>query len=369
VARDFKVKDSCREDLFAATPPLELLKALLSKAAVGDKDRKVLVIDVKKAHLNPMCDQDVFIELPSETGAASGKCGKLIHWLYGFRPAAQAWENHYAEKLEEAGFARGLASPVSFYHVDLDIAGVVHGDDFTFVSDEAGLDYIEGLMKTWYEVKVKARLGGGASDDKEVNILGRLVRWTEEGWEYQADPKHRQIILEQLGLSEESKGLSTNGRPEMTEENEEDEELQGAEVTSFRALAARLSYLSQDCADIQFPAKEICREMARPIAGSFRRVKVLARFMLRRLAVVVTSRWQQEGCPVEVFTDSDWAGCRRTRRYPPVGGRYASAATVCGRGARPKPRSPSAAQKPNIIQWWRVPRRPWAPRRCWRSSA
>ena len=314
VARDFKVKDSCREDLFAATPPLELLKALLSKAVTGDKDLKVLVIDVKKAHLNPMCDQDVFIELPLETGAKAGTCGKLIRWLYGFRPAAQAWENHYAGKLEEAGFMRGVASPVSFYHEELDISGVVHGDDFTFVSDDVGLDYIEGLMKEWYEVKVKARLGGGESDDKEVNILGRIIKWTEEGVEYQADPKHRQIVLEQLGLSEESKGLATNGRIEKSEEDEEDEELQGDEATSFRALAARLNYLAQDCADIQFPAKEICREMSRPTAGSFRRVKVLARFMLKRLAVVVTFRWQPEGSPIELFTDSDWAGCRRTRR-------------------------------------------------------
>ena len=111
VARDFKTKDSCREDLFAATPPLELLRVMLSKAA-GDMRRKVLVIDVKKAHLNPKCDQEVFIELPGEAGAGPGRCGRLAHWLYGFRPAAQAWENHYAGKLEEIGFRRGTLSPV-----------------------------------------------------------------------------------------------------------------------------------------------------------------------------------------------------------------------------------------------------------------
>jgi hypothetical protein len=52
----------------------------------------------------------------------------------------------------------------------------VHGDDFTFVSEAEGLDYIEGLMKKWYEVKVKARLGPELGDDKEVDILGRRVR-------------------------------------------------------------------------------------------------------------------------------------------------------------------------------------------------
>ena len=148
VARDFKSKDGRdREDLFAATPPLELLKCLLSKAVSGSKRRKILVIDVKKAHLNPECDQDVYIELPPEASPGPGKCGKLVHWLYGFRPAAQAWENHYSSNLEGAGFCKGDASPVVFWHPELDISCVVHGDDFTYVSEAEGLDYVEMLMK------------------------------------------------------------------------------------------------------------------------------------------------------------------------------------------------------------------------------
>jgi hypothetical protein len=32
------------------------------------------------------------------------KSGKLNYWLYGFRPAAAAWEKLYSEELEGAGF-------------------------------------------------------------------------------------------------------------------------------------------------------------------------------------------------------------------------------------------------------------------------
>ena len=116
VARDFRGADKDREDLFAATPPWELKKLLMSHAAdrSNGKTRKMLLIDVKKAHLNSECTEDVFIELPEEVGAAQGKVGKLRRWLYGFRPAA-AWEAHYANKLEEVCFRRGLETPVSFY--------------------------------------------------------------------------------------------------------------------------------------------------------------------------------------------------------------------------------------------------------------
>ena len=98
------------------------------------KVRKAMFIDAKKAHLNPMCDGEVFIELPVEAGASQGVCGQLVHWLYGCRPAAQAWESFYAEKLEEAGFERGKGCAVVFSHEVRDISVSVHGDDFTFLS-------------------------------------------------------------------------------------------------------------------------------------------------------------------------------------------------------------------------------------------
>ena len=114
-ARDFKGKG--RDDLFAATPPLEAKRMLLSRAAtitVGICSRKLLFIDAKKAHLNPRCREDVFIELPEECGAGPGICGKLDFWLYGFRKAAVAWEELYSGKLVENGFKRGLTCVVVF---------------------------------------------------------------------------------------------------------------------------------------------------------------------------------------------------------------------------------------------------------------
>jgi hypothetical protein len=313
VARDFKVKgEKEREDLFAATPPLELLKAQLSRAA-AKRGRKVLVIDVKKAHLYPKCDAGVYIELPPEAGAEAGMCGKLVHWLYGFRPAAQAWESHYSSNLEGIGFVRGRASPVSFYNSVTDVSCLVHGDDFTFVGERAALDAIEGKMKSWYELKVKARLGDEEGDDKETDILGRLVRCTKNGFEYEADPRHRKKILEAFGLDEGSKGLSVNGRVE--DQSEDPQPLEAAECTQFRALAARANYLAQDAPELQYAAKEVCRDMARPNFDSWKKLKILARFVLEREAVIWRFDWQYEvGSVLRVFSDSDWAGCRRTRR-------------------------------------------------------
>ena len=156
----------------------------------------MMFIDAGKAHLNPRCEQDVYVELPEEAGAGPGMCGKLVFWLYGFRPAAAAWEKFYSEELEGCGFSRGIACGVVFYHEERDIACGVHGHDFTLVGCAEDLLWRKDLMTSWLEIKVRALMGPDPSDDKEVTILGRSVRWTADGIEYEADPKHRRMLME-----------------------------------------------------------------------------------------------------------------------------------------------------------------------------
>ena len=79
VARDFKPKgEKDSGDLFAAMPPLESKKAIFQQAvnenarnrARGKEGIKVMLIDVKKAHLNGVVGEEehAHIELPVEAG-------------------------------------------------------------------------------------------------------------------------------------------------------------------------------------------------------------------------------------------------------------------------------------------------------------
>jgi hypothetical protein len=313
VARDFKGGEKGRDDLFAATPPLEAKRLLVSRAVTRRKDRKkrkLRFIDVKKAHLNPECHEDVYIELPEEAGRPKGVCGKLRYWLYGFRKAASAWEDFYADKFKEAGFMRGRGCGVLFSHHLRDLQCVVHGDDFTFCGLEEDLEWITELMKTWFEIKVRATLGPEDKDDKEVVILGRILRWKDWGIEWEADPKHRKTIMDYFGFKEgHTDGISINGDKDRKEDEEfEREEVDSYEATSFRGLVARVNFLSQDCPELQYPAKELSREMSSPKVGSWKRLKKVARFMVKRRRVVWRFEWQAEVDTVEVYSDSDWGG-------------------------------------------------------------
>ena len=45
----------------------------------------------------------------------------------------------------------------------------------------------------------------GEGEINEVTILGRTVRWTDEGIEYEADAEHRAKLMKAEGLEEDSK--------------------------------------------------------------------------------------------------------------------------------------------------------------------
>lgn len=173
-----------------------------------------------------------------------------MFWLYGCRPAAQAWEKFYSEKLEEVGFRRGDACAVVFYHDLRDITCVCQGDDFTLVGEEADLRWIAKMMKSWFEIKVRAMLGPEARDDKEVVILRRVVRWKDWGIEFEAEPRHREMLAAHFGFTGESGASAHNGDMERKAEEGDDKEMVKEEAKRFRAMAARLNYVAHDAPDL-----------------------------------------------------------------------------------------------------------------------
>jgi hypothetical protein len=91
-------------------------------------------------------------------------------------------------------------------------------------------------------------------------------------------------------------------------------ELEPADATMYRALAARCNYLSQDRPDISFSSKELCREFSVPNKSSFQKLKRLARYLAGLPRLVYHYRWQHVDDVLDVFVDTDFAGCQATRR-------------------------------------------------------
>ena len=117
-----EIKRDNRDDMFAATPPLEAKKALFSLAVTSEygkrtarrkHKKKLLLIDVRRAYLYAAAKRDVYVVLPDED-ASPGMCGKLMKSMYGTRDAAANWEDEYTSFMMSLGFIPGIASPCAF---------------------------------------------------------------------------------------------------------------------------------------------------------------------------------------------------------------------------------------------------------------
>ena len=306
-----EVKTYQSEEFFAATPPLETLRMVLSMAA-DDHRMQVTLVDISRAYFNAFIAREVFVELPREAGYGKDVVGKLVKCMYGTRDAAQGWENAYRAALEAMEFKRGRASPCVFSHAGRQVFLTVHGDDFLATGSASSLSWFERTLLTTFEGKVKGRL---QKPGDELRILNRIARRTEDGYEWEADQRHAEMIVASAGLDGESRPLTNPGRKLAGKELEVEPELLGAEAASeYRARAARANFLASDRPDIAFAVKELCRGMSAPTVRDQEALKRLARYLLGKPRVVFHYAWQRAPESLDVFTDSDWAGCVKTRK-------------------------------------------------------
>ena len=75
-----------------------------------------------------------------------------------------------------------------------------------------------------------------------------------------------------------------------------------------------MNYMAQDRPDLAVAANILSRNMARPRVGDDHLLKRVGRYLVRRPVCELVYAWQQMPAEITVLTDSDWGGCRKTRR-------------------------------------------------------
>ena len=242
----------------------------MSRAATLDANgqpRELMVNDVSRAYFYAEATRCMYIEIPAEDPFYDpSMLGKLRLSLYGTRDAAVNCQQTLSDHLTEAGFKRGVGHPSVFFHPTKDIWTLVHGDDYFSAGPESSLDWMQQILAKKYEIKTQ-RIGDGKLKDgtmkvKEGQVLNRVVRRTADGWELEADLRHAELIIKQLGL-EDANAVSTPGLanlgPRAEDDDSVDELLAPAEASLYRAIVARCNYLQPDRPDVQFAVKEACR--------------------------------------------------------------------------------------------------------------
>ena len=210
VGKEFN--DSVVDGLFAATPPLEALRLLLSWAAtlpgapLGTGERKrgssksILIADVSRAFFEAPAKRDLCVELPEEAlegeETTTNTVGKLLASLYGTRDASANWQEEVIKCMREWGFEVSRFNTCMFQHKTREIRCLVHGDDFVSVGHPDELRWMKTKLSQRFEIKT-SMVGMNTHDGeiKEARILNRVIRVTPQGWEYEADQRHADLII------------------------------------------------------------------------------------------------------------------------------------------------------------------------------
>ena len=158
VAREFHTSE--KPEWYAATPPGETLRLMLSKLA-SDKKSKLMYADVSRAYFYAPAVRPVYVRLPDEDKQPGddGLVGRLEMSMYGTRDAANNWAAEYTTTLEKAGYTRGVANPCLFFNKKNRVSVMVHGDDSLTIGDKSSTDSLKIVLTDAYKVKCEM-LGG-----------------------------------------------------------------------------------------------------------------------------------------------------------------------------------------------------------------
>ena len=132
------------------------------------------------------------------------------------------------------------------------------------------------------------------------------------------DLRHVQLVLQDLGLNNENTKALTTPTIKIDEAEVErrrhEQPLDKGTTTIYRSCVMRLSFLSQDRADLAEPVKTLARQMAKPTQGAMHDLKRVARYLRHRPSVGLVFKEQKLPKFLDIYVDSDFAACKRTRR-------------------------------------------------------
>ena len=211
VATDLRT-DS-RPEFFAATPPLEYIRFLISQCARAQRTSlptSIMAIDVKNAHFVADAVRGVYVELPEGERGDGTQVGLLRKSLYGTRDAALNWANtHSRVRVGKLGVVKGLSSPCCFYHRGRGLRIALHGDDFVVEGCIDELMQLRGELAGGCEIKWGI-FGRDYGQIWQLRLLNRTLTLDDTCLTWDADPIHLDVIVEALG-SHGGRGLKIPG--------------------------------------------------------------------------------------------------------------------------------------------------------------
>ena len=109
------------------------------------------------------------------------------------------------------------------------------------------LDFVLSVLKEHYEFKDRGRWGSGENNKKEVDLLGRKIRWHEWGLTWEGDEHHRKMVIDFFGMDENSTKWTKNGYKDDDVKDATDSRHSGVQVVQDVGSKVEFHCSGQSC--------------------------------------------------------------------------------------------------------------------------
>ena len=310
----FQNAEKSEEDnLFASTPSLVTMRLLLRMALA--RNWGITMDDVSTAFLHALMSEEVFVWPPKEF-YPEGKClWRLKKGLYGLRQAPKLWQEHFAEVMTtKLGCRRCKSDPNLYCHESSRLYVPAYVDDLLVVgTDEMRKSFMSQLSE---EVLLKET--GQLVPGSEHTFLGRRLRHNGDSIDVCMSQKYIDTILVLYGMKD-AKPVATTGTVTINK-SVPDTPLSPEEHKVYRTAVGELLWLALVRGDIAYATKELSRDVTAPTMQSVAKCKHLLRYLIGTRMCVLRLRPSYQlangNCAVDinVYVDSDWAGCSKKRK-------------------------------------------------------
>jgi len=191
----------------------------------------------------------------------------------------------------------------------------IHVDDFCCIGpEENNMKLLKELSKTvLLKISEPMRPTGLSFDEAPKHTLLSCERpWTVDGLAKRIYPTFVSECVELLGLgtADPVKAPSTKA---LWQTVENDRPLEDNDIALYRTCVGKLLYSSEEHIDSMYIIKELSRRLLAPCDEDMARLKHLVRYLSARDRVFNTCSGINDG-KITVWTDSDWAGCKTSRK-------------------------------------------------------
>ena len=344
VAREFKSQEH-RTDTFSPATSASLVRLI---PILGlQQEHSLYSIDVKDAFLQVPQRNRTACEFPKEYvelfGDEDPQCRNdgflLLRVLPGQRDAALLWSDHFANTLQEQQFSRCVACPTLFRDTRNSIL-VVHVDDIQAAGKSKHLEPVLNKIGETYELKVEGpfrtdqeRMVG--ESHQNIRFLKRKFTFHNHELHITCDPKYLTKLKEELKLK--TKASKPTPCTQESQQVDNTNNLDQEQSASFRKCVGILLYVGQDRPDLQFAVRGLASKMSGPTHHSWKQLVHLLQYMSKTEGYHLVYRKTPRGISnlhqsirngsfdfstvaekqehlLEVFSDSDWAGNKSSRK-------------------------------------------------------